>query len=105
VVAPRRGDVWWGEVPDQKPRPFLVLTRDEAIHVLSRIVVAPVTRTVRGIPSEVSLGPEEGLSVECVASFDNVMTLSKAMLIRRLGALAPSRRPEACEAMRSATDC
>jgi mRNA interferase MazF len=105
VVTPRRGDVWWGEVLDQKPRPFLVLTRDEAIDVLSRILVAPVTRTVRGIPTEVPLGPEEGLPAECVASFDNVMPVPKAMLVRRLGALGASRRQEPCEALRAATDC
>ena len=105
MVAPRRGDIWWGELPDQKARPFLVLTRDEAIDVLSRIIAAPVTRTIRGIPSEVPLGPEDGLPVECVASFDNVMPVPKAMLVRRLGALAPSRRQEPCEALRAATDC
>lgn len=100
-----RGEVWWGEVPDAKPRPYLVLTRDEAIPVLRRILVAPVTRSVRGIPSEVSLGPPEGLPAECVASFDNVVTLDKAMLVRRMGALSPDRRVEPCEALRAVTDC
>src|SRR3954468_9073021 len=57
VSDPRRGDIWWGEAPDQKGRPYLVLTRDEAIPVLRTVLAAPVTRTVRGIPTEVSLGP------------------------------------------------
>lgn len=105
MVVPRRGDVWWGEFPDQKPRPFLIIARDEAIQVLTRILAAPVTRTIRGIPTELPLGPEEGLPTECVASFDNVTPVPKAMLVRRLGALAPSRRSEPCEALRAATDC
>lgn len=105
VAAPMRGEVWWGEVLDSKPRPYLVLTRDEAIPVLRRILVAPVTRSVRGLPTEVPLGAPEGLPAECVASLDNVVTLSKARLVRRLGALSPDRRREPCEALRAATDC
>ena len=105
VAEPSRGEVWWGEAPDAKPRPYLVLTRDEAIPVLRRILVAPITRNVRGIPTELPLGPPEGLPTECVASFDNVVTLGKMLLVRRLGTLAPDRRREPCEALRAATDC
>ena len=105
VAEPARGEVWWGEVPDAKPRPYLVLTRDEAIPVLRRILVAPVTRNARGIPTEVPLGPHEGLPAECAASLDNVVTLGKVLLVRRLGTLAPERRLEPCEALRAATDC
>ena len=105
VSQPARGDVWWGEVPDARPRPYLVLTRNEAIPVLRRIVVAPVTRTIRGIPSEVPLGDREGLPTESVASFDNIMTVPKVMLVRRLGALGSERLDEACTAMQAATDC
>jgi mRNA interferase MazF len=97
--------VWWGEAADEKGRPYLVLTRDEAIPVLGTILVAPVTRTVRGIPTEVPLGSEEGLPSEGVATLDNVLTFPKAMLIRRMGVLAPSRREEPCEALRAAVDC
>lgn len=49
----RRGEIWWGEAPDEKGRPYLVLTRDEAIPVLRAVLTAPVTRTVRGIATEV----------------------------------------------------
>jgi mRNA interferase MazF len=83
----------------------LVLTRDEAIPVLRAILVAPVTRTVRGIPTEVALGVEEGLPVGCVATLDNVLTFPTAMLVRRMGALAPGRRGEPCVALRAAVDC
>lgn len=105
VATPARGEVWWGEAPDAKPRPYLVLTRDEAIPVLRRILVAPITRNVRGIPTEVPLGQPEGLPTECVASFDNVVTLHKSMLVRRMGVVPPDRRREPCEALRAATDC
>jgi mRNA interferase MazF len=104
-MQPARGEVWWGEAPDERGRPFLVLTRDEAIPVLPTILVAPVTRTVRGIPTEVALGPEEGLPSEGVATLDSVLTFPKAMLVRRMGALAPGRRAEPCEALRAAVDC
>jgi len=105
VTLPERGDVWWGETPEAKGRPFLVLTRDEAIPVLRTLLVAPVTRTIRGIPTEVPLGPDEGLSTACVAAFDATTVFPRAMLVRRMGALAPTRTHELCEALAAATDC
>jgi mRNA interferase MazF len=105
VTEPARGDVWWGEAPDAKGRPYLVLTRDEAIPVLRTVVVAPVTRTVRGIPTEVTLGPAEGLATECVATMDNLLTFPKSMLVRRMGSLSSSRRGEPCQSIAAAFDC
>lgn len=105
MSSPSRGEIWWGEAPDAKGRPYLVLTRDEAIPVLRTILVAPVTRTVRGIPTEVPLGADEGLPAEGVASMDNVLAFPKSLLVRRLGSLGPDRREEQCEALRAATDC
>jgi mRNA interferase MazF len=105
VSEPARGEIWWGEAPDAKGRPYLVLTRDDAIPVLRTILVAPVTRTIRGIPTEVPLGAEEGLPAEGVAALDNVLTFPKAMLVRRMGALATERRIEPCRAFGAATDC
>lgn len=102
---PARGEIWWGESPEAKGRPYLVLTRDEAIPVLRSILVAPVTRRIRGIPTEVGLGPEDGLPADGVASLDNVLAFPKAMLVRRMGALPPERRSEPCDALRAATDC
>ncbi len=102
---PARGEIWWGESPEAKGRPYLVLTRDEAIPVLRSILVAPVTRRIRGIPTEVALGPEDGLPADGVASLDNVLAFPKAMLVRRMGALPPERRSESCDALRAATDC
>ena len=105
MIDPARGEVWWGEAPDEKGRPYLVLTRDEAIPVLRTILVAPVTTTIRGIPTEIPLGVEEGLPTQGVASFDNLMTFPKSMLVRRMGALSSARRVESCEALRAAVDC
>jgi mRNA interferase MazF len=98
-----RGEVWWVEHPDAGRRPACVLTRQAAIPVLSSVLVAPATRTVRGIPTEVVLGPADGMPNECALSFDNLTTVPKALLTARLTALADSRLPELCAALRTAT--
>jgi mRNA interferase MazF len=105
VSDPIRGDVWWGEAPDAGGRPYLVLTRDEAIPVLRTVLVAPVTRTIRSIPTEVALGSAEGLPTDCVATMDNVLAFPKSMLTRRTGALSAERREDLCQAIRAAVDC
>jgi len=99
-----RGEIWWGEA-DPKGRPFLILTRDEAIPVLRTVLVAPISRTIRHIPTEVPLGIAEGLPVASVASMDAVHTFPKSMLVRRMGALAPDRHRELCRAIAAAVDC
>jgi len=74
----RRGDIYWADLgPPAGRGPVLIVSRSAAIPVLSAIVVAPITRTVRGIASEVPLGPNEGLPEECVASCDNLLTIPK----------------------------
>ena len=103
VATPRRGEVWWAETEASR-RPALVVTRSEAIAVLMGIVVAPVTRTVRGIPTEVRLAEAEGLSVECAASFDNLQRIRRAALTERIGALGV-RGDEICQALRALADC
>lgn len=103
VVA--RGDVWWGEAPDEKGRPFLVVSRDPANEVMRRVLVAPVTTRVRGIPSEIPLGAREGLPHDSAASFDNVRPFPKTMLVRRLGSLQASRVSEICRAAAVTFDC
>lgn len=101
-----RGEVWWAETPDSsKGRPFLILTRNDAIPVLRAVLVAPVTRTIRRIPSEVPLGISEGLPVASAAVMDAVLAVPKSMLVRRMGALAPERHRELCEALAAAVDC
>jgi mRNA interferase MazF len=105
VSDPRRGEVWWGEIEDIGRRPFLVMTRSAAIPVLHSVLAAPVTRTVRAIPTELALGPDDGMPTECAASFDNLRVIPKAYLVERQCALAPSRLVEACTALRAAVDC
>jgi mRNA interferase MazF len=102
VVA--RGDVWWGETPDEKGRPFLVVSRDVANEVMRKVLVAPVSSRIRDLPSEIRLGPAEGLPVESVASFDNLRPFPKGMLVRRLGALGP-RLHEICSTADATLDC
>ena len=103
MSSPRQGEVWWAEAA-AKRRPVLVVTRSAVLNGLRRIVVAPVTRTVRGIPTEIPLGPDEGLSVRGAASFDNLLTVGRSGLTSRLGDLG-SRRDEICEALRALADC
>jgi mRNA interferase MazF len=103
VTAPRQGEVWWAEA-DEKRRPVLVVTRSEAVPVLTGIVVAPVTRTVRGIPTEVQLGETEGLPVECAAAFENLQRIRRSALTERAGDLG-LRRDEICAALRALADC
>ena len=100
-----RGELWWGESPDSRGRPYLVVSRDAANAVMQRVLVAPVTTRIRGVPSELSVGPAEGLPVASVASFDNVQPFLKALLVRRLGALGPDRRHLLCAVTAATLDC
>ncbi|QYG93622.1 type II toxin-antitoxin system PemK/MazF family toxin [Iamia sp. SCSIO 61187] len=104
MTTPLQGDIWWAET-EGKRRPVLVVTRDEAIPVLRWVTVAPVTRTVRDIPTEVPLGPDEGLPDHCAAAFDNVQPIRRALLTEHVGALGPQRRDEICRALRALSDC
>jgi mRNA interferase MazF len=105
VNEPRRGEIWWGEIEGVGRRPFLVMTRTAAIPVLHSVLAAPITRTVRDIPSELRLGPDDGMPTECAASFDNLRVVAKAYLVERQCALEPLRLAEACDAIRAAVDC
>ena len=103
MSLPQQGDIWWAEAEDKR-RPVLVITRSQAIPVLKRVVVAPVSRTVRNIPTEIGLGPSEGLDSACAASFDNLQPILRSSLTERTGMLGP-RRHEICETLRALADC
>ncbi len=75
-----RGEVAWLELEQEGRRPVVVLTRDEAIPRLRNIVVALVTRTIRGIDTEVQIGPADGMPVECAISLDNLRTVPRSLL-------------------------
>jgi mRNA interferase MazF len=81
------------------------MTRSGAIAILTWVLAAPVTRTVRSIPTELPLGPDDGMPVECAASFDNLRVVPRAYLTERICALGPGRLAEACQALRNAVDC
>lgn len=103
VVA--RGEIWWGESEDEKGRPFLVVSRDGANSAMQRVLVAPVTRHIRSVPSELPLDEDEGLPVSSVASFDNLRAVPKSMLVRRLGALPLHKRQLICSVAAATLDC
>lgn len=103
MSIPYQGEIWWAET-EHKRRPVLVVTRSEAVEVLTGVVVAPLTRTVRSIPTEIPLGREDGLEVECAASFDNLQRIARSALTERIGAL-DTRRDEICRALAALADC
>lgn len=103
-MTPAQGEVWWAEAMDKR-RPVLVVTRSDAIPVLTWIVVAPVTGTVRGIPTEVPVGEAVGLPHEGVASFDNLQPVRRSYLTERVGALGPDGRLALCTALEALADC
>ena len=84
----RRGEVWWAELPlPVGRRPVVLLSRDEAYVVRNAVTVAEVTSTIRGIPVEVELGPEDGLPKICVINLDTIVTIRKDLLIERIAVL------------------
>jgi mRNA interferase MazF len=100
-----RGEVWWVEFPGAGRRPAVVLSRDRAIPVLNKIIVAPATRSVRGIPTEVALGPDDGMPDACALSLDNVTMIPKRALRARICTLGIERMLQVCSALRVAVDC
>jgi mRNA interferase MazF len=101
----QRGEIWWHEAPGENARPYLVLTRDEGIPVLNQLLAVPATRTIRSIPTEVRLGPDDGMPAECVLTLDNVRVVRKSMLTRRITSLDPARMDDVCTALAFATAC
>jgi mRNA interferase MazF len=90
--------------PD-KQRPVLVLTRGSAVRHLSRVTVAPITSTIRGVPSEVALGPDDGMKVACAVNLHNVVTVPQDGMGRRLTQLDASRMRDVCAALAFALGC
>lgn len=93
------------DVPGDKIRPIVVMTRGAVIRHLHSVVAAPVTSTIRGIPSEVPLTAAEGLLHASVANFDNLQLVPRARLLRRVGALSGKKLVDAGRALRFAVAC
>jgi mRNA interferase MazF len=96
----KRGDICWYtfKTPDKK-RPVLILTRDSAIAILSSVTVAPITATIRSIPTEVVLTQEDGLPDTCAANFDKLQTVPKGNIGDRISHLTTRRMQEAAKAI------
>jgi mRNA interferase MazF len=101
-----RGDVRFYRFasPDKK-RPVVVLTRDSAISYLSTVSVAPITSTIRGVPSEVVLGQEDGMKAPCAVNLHNTITVSQDRLGKRVARLSSPRMVEICTALRFCLGC
>ncbi len=99
-----RGEIWWAETPGGD-RPVLVLTRDPVADRLGSVVVAPCTRTVRGLQSELALTIEDGMPEACVVSFDNLHTVRRTLFRSRITQLTDRRMTEACGVLARAVGC
>ncbi len=102
-AAPRRGEVWLAEL-DQL-RPIVVLTRDPTGGLHNTVVAAPVTSTIRGLSTEVSVGPEDGVRSPSVANLDNVQLVSHSRLVGRTRPTHPTTMAEICDALATAVGC
>lgn len=81
----RQGEFWWANLPEPAGwRPVIVLSRDEAVERLQAIIVAPLTRKIRHVSTEVEVGPDQGLPTLCVISLDNLSVMEKDRLVRRI---------------------
>ncbi len=103
---PSRGELWWCELPEVGRRPVVILSRDVAIPRLRRTLIAPCTTTIRSLPSEVVLQPEDDpIPQRSAVNLDSVESVSLAVLVERLGRLADDRMSEICTALAVAVDC
>ncbi len=101
----QRGDIWFAATPGGD-RPVLILTRDPVAGSIGSVVVAALTRTERGVVSELPLTPEsDGVPTRCVANFDNLHTLPRESFHRKITSLGVPRLAQACRALRNATGC
>jgi len=101
----QRGEVWFAATPGGD-RPVLVLTRDPIADRIGAVVVAALTRTRRGLVSELALtARDDGVPSDCFVNFDNVHTLPRELLRRRVTLLSPPRLAAACRTLRAATGC
>lgn len=87
-----------------KARPVVVLTRELVRPHMARVTVAPITTTVRGLSTEIAVGPANGLDKACVVSCDNIVTVPKSALGRQIGYLLPAQETALTEAIHAAFD-
>ncbi|MBI5444913.1 MAG: type II toxin-antitoxin system PemK/MazF family toxin [Deltaproteobacteria bacterium] len=96
----KRGEVrWYKFVSPDKKRPVLVLTRDSILEYLAEVTVAPITTTVRDIPSEVVLSSSDGVPRDCAVNCDHLQTVSTAKLGPLITTLSPQRMEQVGQAI------
>jgi mRNA interferase MazF len=101
----QRGEIWFAATPGGD-RPVLVLTRDPVAERIGSVVVATLTRSVRRLVSELELTPErDGVPTPCVVNFDNLHTIERSRLRRRVATLSPPRMARACRVLNDALGC
>ena len=100
-----QAELWLMETPNRKRRPVLVVSRNEVIPVLNNILVAPVTSTIRDIPTCIPVGVDEGIDHDSVATFDNLAAVPKSVLTTRLGQLGADGRQRICAALAAMANC
>ena len=101
----QRGEIWFAATPGGD-RPVLVLTRDPVVDRIGAVVVAALTRTRRGLVSELDLtAATDGVPTDCVVNFDNLHTVPRDVFRRLVVQLSPPRMSEACQRLRDATGC
>ena len=101
----RRGEVWWADLGTLAGRrPVLLLSRDAVYVARTRVTVAPITRTVRKIRSEVALGPEDGMPSVCVVNLDDILTIRKPRLVRQITTLSSGKMAQVARAIVFALD-
>jgi len=101
----QHGEIWFAATPGGD-RPVLVLTRDPVADRIGSVVVAALTRTVRGLVSELELtAANDGVPTDCVVNFDNIHTVPKGAFRHVIAKLEPPRLAQACRTLRDATGC
>lgn len=100
----QRGEVWFAATPGGD-RPVLVLTRDPVSARIGSVVVAALTRTRRGLVSELELTTADGVPTDSLVNFDNIHTIPRAAFRRRVTTLSARRMAEACRVLQAATGC
>ena len=102
-AGPRRGEVWLAEL--DKRRPVVVLTRDPLARILGSVLVGPITSRVRGVSTEVEVGPRDGVALPSVVNLDNLQLLPRDRLVRPVGRAAPDTMRSICDAVAEAIGC
>ncbi len=106
IVKPRRGEIWQYRFRGpNKRRPVVILTRQEVLPLLGTAMVAPITSTIRGLPSEVIVGIDEGLKHESAINLDHVQTVEQGRLHGFVGSLSDAKMRRVCRALSLATGC